>query len=491
LIALAYALFGGNSPGLLAHRGYDIVRVISTTFSDQGIYGTPLAVSASNIYLFLLFASFLKVSGADIIFQNIAIALTGKKRGGPAKMSVVASCLFGSISGSAVANVMSTGSFTIPLMKSQGYQKRFAGAVESVSSTGGQLMPPVMGAAAFVLSDFTGIGYGGICIAVLLPALMYYATLYKMIDIESVRHNLKGLTDDKNLPDLKQELKKSFRLIVPLFVLLFFLLVMKSTPMMSVIYSLGVLIFCSIIVKDNRLTLKKFLKGFADTGRSLPQVVSACACSGIVTGMFAITGLGLKFSNFIVQLGANDILLSLFLAMIICVILGMGLPATAAYIICATAIAPALVKIGIPILPAHLFLFYFASISAITPPVAVACYAAAAIANENAIKIGLTAVKLGIAGFIMPFVFVMNMDYLHFSFDILTIFTWISAFIVCYSGAIVIQSFNERKISWIERLLYCIVIYSAIQSGYLISAIGWILFSVLYWRSYLFKRLVR
>ncbi|MDR3244304.1 MAG: TRAP transporter fused permease subunit [Elusimicrobiota bacterium] len=479
LLAIAYALFGGDLPGLLAHRGYTFVRVISAIFSDQGLYGTPIGVSASNIYLFLLFASLLNASGADSIFQNIAIALTGKKRGGPAKMSVVASCLFGSISGSAVANVMSTGSFTIPLMKRLGYQKRFAGAVEAVASTGGQIMPPIMGAAAFILSDIASVPYATVCIAALLPSLMYFLTLFKMVDLESVKHKLEGLPPE-TLPNLKKEFKRSFKLIVPLIVLLVFLFGFKATPMIAVIYSIIALLLCSIIGKE-RLTIKKTISGLVSGSKNLTPVVSACACSGIVTAMLAITGLGLKFSNFIVQLGGSSILLSLILAMFVCIILGMGLPATAAYIICAAAIAPALVKIGMASLPAHLFLLYFASISAITPPVAVASYAAAGIAKENAMKIGITAVKLGIAGFALPFTFALNADYLHFGFDLKTLFTWVSAWTVCYSASIIIQGYTEQKITVIERLLYCFVVIMAIQSNYIISASGWLLFAALYW----------
>jgi TRAP transporter 4TM/12TM fusion protein len=480
IITVVYAMAGGNLPGILAHRGYRLSRVAATIFSDQGIFGTPVAVSASNIYLFLLFAGLLRVSGADMIFQNIAIALTGKKRGGPAKMAVVASCLFGSISGSAVANVMSTGTFTIPLMKRQGYQKRFAGAVEAVASTGGQIMPPIMGAAAFILSDITGTSYGAFCMAALLPAVMYYLTLFKMVDIESVKHGLKGLPEQE-LPSLKETLRRSFKLFFPLAVLLLFLLVLKATPMNSVIFAGAALVVCGFFSKDKRLTLMGVLKGFEDAGKNLPQVIAACACSGIVTGMFALTGLGLKFSNFLIQIGDSNILISLVLAMLICIILGMGLPAVAAYIICATAIAPALIKIGIPALPAHLFLFYFSCISAITPPVAVASYAASGIADENALKIGLTAVKLGIAGFVLPFAFVLNPDYLHLGFDTLTLITWISAFVVCYSAAVMVQGWTERRITAIERILFSAVIVMSIQSNFIISAAGWLLFAALYW----------
>jgi TRAP transporter 4TM/12TM fusion protein len=483
-ITVLYALFGGGLPGILGHRGYSLQRIVITIFSDQGIYGTPIGVSASNVYLFLLFAAFLSASGADRIFQNIAIAITGKKRGGPAKIAVVGSCFFGTISGSAVANVVSTGAFTIPLMKRQGYAPRFAGAVEAVASTGGQFMPPIMGAAAFVLSDISATPYAAVCIAALLPALMYYLTLFKMVDLESVKHGLVGLQSEE-LPNLKEVMKGSVKLIIPVIILLVLLLGVGMTPMLAAIYSMGAIIACGLLDRSDRLSLRRILDGFAGGVRSLPQVVAACACSGIVVGMFALTGLGLKFSDFIMQMGASSIIISLVLSMCICSVLGMGLPTTAAYIICATAIAPALIKIGIPALPAHLFLLYFASISAITPPVAIASYAAASIAEANALKVGLTAVKLGIAGFALPYTFVLNTDYLHMGFDVLTLFTWISAFTVCYSVAIALQGYVEQKITIIERLLYCVVVVMAIQTNYYLSFAGWVLFAALYLSRYL------
>ena len=447
MATMVYALFGSNLPGILGHRGYDFQRVVSTVFSDQGVLGTAIGVSASNVFLFLLFAAFLSVSGADKIFQDISIALTGKRRGGPAKMAVVASCLFGSISGSAVANVVSTGAFTIPLMKRQGYQHRFAGAVEAVASTGGQIMPPIMGAAAFVLADVSGTPYSTACLAALLPALMYYLTLFKMVDLESVKYGLQGVPEDE-LPDLKESVSRGFKLFIPLAVLLFLLLVIQTTPMLAAIYSMIAIVICGFLDKRDRLTIKDIINGFVEGSKSLPSVVSACACAGIVTGMFALTGL--------------------------------GLPTTASYIICATAIAPALIQIGVPGLAAHMFLLYFACISAITPPVAVASYAAAGIAEENPMRVGFTAVKLGIAGFVLPFVFTINTDYLHMGFDLLTLFTWVSAFVVCYAAACAIQGYVEQKITIFERIGYIVVICTAIQSSYVISLIGWALFAVLY-----------
>lgn len=485
---ILYALFGGELPGLFGHRGYNIWRVIATTFSDQGIYGTPIGVSATTVFLFLMFGAFLSASGASDIFQEIAIALTKSSRGGPAKMSVMASGLMGMISGSAVANVVSTGPFTIPLMKRQGYTARFAGAVEAVASTGGQIMPPVMGAAAFVLADIAETPYRTVCIAALLPAVMYYVTLFKMVDLEAVKSLLTPKMSGEQRP-MRQVMKKAFKLFIPLAVLLVLLLVVMTTPMIAAIWSMGAIIICGVLDRDKPITVREVVNGFTESTKSLPQVVSACACAGIVTGMFALTGLGLKLSDFIVSLGGSSIVISLFLSMIICVILGMGLPTTASYIICATAIAPALVALSIPKLAAHLFLLYFASISAITPPVAVASFAAAGLADENAFRVGLTAVKLGVAGFVLPFVFTLNPDYLHFGFDILTVATWISAFVVCYSAAIMIQGYVEEKISPLTRLLCLVIICLAIRSDLLSSFIGWALFAGMYWRGLRAKKL--
>lgn len=401
IIAILYGLFGDKIPGLFGHRGYNLRRVTLAIFSDRGVYGTPIGTSASNVYLFLLFAAYLNISGADIIFQDIAIALAGRKRGGPAKMSVIASAFFGTISGSCVANVVSTGAFTIPLMKKNGYRASFAGAVEAVSSTGGQIMPPIMGAAAFVLAEVTGISYGEVCIAAVLPALMYYVCLFKMVDLESVKYGLEGLPEDQ-IPDLKESLLRGLKLFVPVAVLLVMLMGLKTTPMRAAIVSIAAILIMGFLDSKDRMTLKGVVGGAVAAGKSLCAVVGACSTAGIVVAIFSLTGLGLKFSNFIVQMGGNAVVPSLILSMLVCAVLGMGLPTTAAYIVCATAIAPALTGLGIPTLAAHLFLLYFASVSAITPPVAVASYAAAGIADENPMNLGFTAVKLGITGFILP-----------------------------------------------------------------------------------------
>ena len=479
IVAIIYALTGDKIPGLFGHRGYSMQRVVLAIFSDRGVYGTPIGTSATNVYLFLLFAAFLSVSGADIIFQNIAIAAAGRKRGGPAKMAVIASAFFGTISGSCVANVVSTGAFTIPLMKRNGYPKKFAGAVEAVASTGGQIMPPIMGAAAFVLSDVAGVPYAEVCIAAILPALMYYICLVKMVDLEAVKHNLAGLSEDE-VPNLKESLARGMKLFIPVGVLLFMMLGLKTTPMKAAIFATAAILVTGVLDSKDRMTLKGVVNGAVAAGKSLCSVVAACSTAGIVVAVFSLTGLGLKFSNFIVQLGSNSLIPSLILAMLVCAILGMGLPTTAAYIVCATAIAPALTGLGLPILAAHLFLMYFASISAITPPVAVASYAAAGIAAENPMKVGLQAVKLGITGFILPFAFALNPDYITFGWNLQTLLTWISGMVVCYSLAIMLQGYVESRITVLERLAYLAVIVLAITPYMLNSLIGFVLFAALY-----------
>lgn len=479
IVAIIYALTGDKIPGLFGHRGYSMQRVVLAIFSDRGVYGTPIGTSATNVYLFLLFAAFLSVSGADIIFQNIAIAAAGRKRGGPAKMAVIASAFFGTISGSCVANVVSTGAFTIPLMKRNGYPKKFAGAVEAVASTSGQIMPPIMGAAAFVLSDVAGVPYAEVCIAAILPALMYYICLVKMVDLEAVKHNLAGLSEDE-VPNLKESLARGMKLFIPVGVLLFMMLGMKTTPMKAAIFATAAILVTGVLDSKDRMTVKGVVDGAVAAGKSLCSVVAACSTAGIVVAVFSLTGLGLKFSNFIVQLGSNSLIPSLILAMLVCAILGMGLPTTAAYIVCATAIAPALTGLGLPILAAHLFLLYFASISAITPPVAVASYAAAGIAEENPMKVGLQAVKLGITGFILPFAFALNPDYITFGWNLQTLLTWISGMVVCYSLAIMLQGYVESRITVLERLAYLAVIVLAITPYMVNSLIGFVLFAALY-----------
>lgn len=415
-ITVLYAFFGGNLPGVLGHKGYSLTRVVKSIFSEHGIWGMPLSVSANTVFIYLLFGAFLSACGADTIFRDLSVALAGGKRGGPAKIAVIASGIFGTISGSAVANVVSTGTFTIPLMKKVGYKKEFAGAVEAVASTGGQLMPPVMGAAAFLLSEIIGVSYATVCLAAAIPAFLYYIFIFIMVDIEALKNDLRGV-DKKDITALGPVLRRSAKLIIPVIVLVAGLLIFKFSPVRSAIYAMVAVIILSSLDKSDRFNLSKLIDAFTQAAQGSAQIVSACASSGIVIGMLSLTGLGLKFSNLIFSLGGTNLILCLIFSMVISIILGMGLPTTAAYIITATTVGPALINLGLPPLSAHLFLFYFAAISCITPPVAVASYAGAALADASPGKVGWEAVRLGFVAFIIPFAFVLSPTLIHLDFS--------------------------------------------------------------------------
>jgi TRAP transporter 4TM/12TM fusion protein len=457
LIFIAYSLWGGNLPGILGHKGYSINRIVTTVFSQQGIFGGPLTVSATILFIFLLFGAFLNASGADVIFKNLAVALTGRRRGGPAKIAVIASAIFGTISGSAVANVVSTGAFTIPLMKRQGYRSEFAGAVEAAASTGGQIMPPIMGAAAFLLSDMIGVPYRSVCVAALVPALMYYICLFIMVDVESLRHNLKGM-DAKDIPALAPVLRTSAKLLIPVLMLIIVLVFSGQSPSRSALFAIASLIVCSLLDRNNRFNFSMLSKAFTGCARSVAQICSACATAGIVIGVLSVTGLGLKLSTLVFQLGGTNVFLSLILAMIVSVILGMGLPASAAYIITAVTISASLIRMGLPVMATHLFLLYFSCASNITPPVAIASYAGAAIAEASPNKVSYEAMKLGSVAFIVPFAFVMNPLLISFDFSspldtLQTVFDFGCAILMAFPLAYGIQGYIHRRINIFLRCL--------------------------------------
>lgn len=456
LVTILYAFFGGNLPGVLGHKGYSLIRIVKSIFSEHGIWGMPLSVSANTVFIYLLFGAFLSACGADTIFRDLSITLAGGKRGGPAKIAIIASGIFGTISGSAVANVVSTGTFTIPLMKKVGYRKEFAGAVEAVASTGGQLMPPVMGAAAFLLSEFIGVSYASVCVAAAIPAFLYYIFVFIVVDAEALKHDLRGV-DKKDIPALLPVLKRSAKLIIPVLVLILSLLVFHFSPVRSAIYAMATVIILSLLDKEDRFSFSKLSSAFVQAAQGSAQIASACAASGIVIGMLSLTGLGLKFSNLIFALGGTNLFLCLLFSMVIAIILGMGLPTTAAYIITATTIGPALINLGLPPLSAHLFLFYFAAISCITPPVAVASYAGAALAEASPGKVGWEAVRLGFVAFLIPFAFVLSPALIHLDFSsaIKGIESLVNVATTLFAGmpfAYAIQGYAYGKINIILRL---------------------------------------
>jgi TRAP transporter 4TM/12TM fusion protein len=407
IVFLLYAYFGPYMPGYFAHRGYSLERIIEHLYMQtEGIYGIPLGVSSSFVFLFILFGSVLNKTGMGKFFIDLSMALAGHTTGGPAKVAVIASGFMGSVSGSSVANVVTTGSFTIPLMKSIGYKKDFAGAVEAAASTGGQIMPPVMGAAAFIMSEFLEIPYIKIAAAAAIPAVIYYVAVMIMVHLEACKYNLRGLPKDK-LPKAKEVLKEKGHLIIPLIGLVY-LLIKGYTALFAAFWAIVMTLAVSMIKKETRLDLKNFLGAFEDGAKGALGVAAACACAGMVVGVVTLTGFGLKIASGIVSLGHGNVLLTLFFTMIASIILGMGLPTTAKYIILAIMAAPALKQLGVHPLAAHMFILYFGVIADLTPPVAVAAYAGAGIAGGNTMRTGFNAVKLAIAGFIIPFIFALN-----------------------------------------------------------------------------------
>jgi len=406
-VFLIYSYFGPYMPGYFAHRGYSLERIIEHLYMQtEGIYGIPLGVSASFVFLFILFGAVLNKTGMGKFFIDISMALAGHTTGGPAKVAVIASGFMGSINGSSVANTVTTGSFTIPLMKSIGYDKNFAGAVEAAASTGGQILPPVMGAAAFVMSEFLEIPYIQIAAAAVIPAVIYYIAVMTMVHLEACKHGLRGLPKEK-LPKAKEVFKEKGHLILPIIGLVYFL-IRGNTPLFAAFWAIVMSVAISMVKKDTRMNLKDLFAAFEDGAKSALGVAAACACAGMVVGVVTLTGLGLKIASGLVSLGGGNLLLTLFFTMIASILLGMGLPTTAKYIILSIMAAPALVQLGVLPLAAHLFILYFGVIADVTPPVAVAAYAGAGIAGGNTMKTGLNALRLAVAGFMIPYIFALD-----------------------------------------------------------------------------------
>ena len=408
LIFVAYALAGPHLPWAIAHRGYSLERICSFLATDlDGLFGTTMSVSATVIFMFVMFGAFLEMSGCSDFFNKLAISLTGKIKSGPALSAVVASGLMGSINGSAVANVVGTGTFTIPLMKSRGYRPAFAGGVEAVASTGGQILPPVMGSGAFLMAAFTETQYIHICIAAAIPALLYYwgcgvavVSRTEMADIQ--------LMDPKDVPKSRDVMKTGWIYLVIIAILLYCLLWAQYSPLYSALWATCSVPIIMLFDKQKRFTLKSIIPALAKSAFSSMSIVIGCACAGFVVGMVSLTGIGVIFGDMMIQAAHEMLFPSLLFTGITCVILGMGLPTTAAYVIAASILAPSLIKLGLPALTAHLFVFYFACLSAITPPVALAAYAGAGIAKANPMSTGIEACKLGFAGFMVPFAFCYN-----------------------------------------------------------------------------------
>ncbi len=387
--------------------GLKLPRVIYTLFyGTSGVMGTPINVCAKYIVLFTIFGAFLERTGISQFFINLANCVAGASSGGPAKVAVISSALCGMVSGSSVGNTVTTGSVTIPMMKKTGYDADFAGAVEAAASTGGQIMPPIMGAAAFLMAEFMGISYAEVAMMAILPAFLYFGGIFMSVHLEAKRLGLKGIPKDQ-LPKFSELIKKIY-LLTPLVLLVW--LVSSNTRTMQTSAALAILaaIFVSLFDKENRITPKKFFEAMEAGGRGAITVAVACAMAGIVAGCITVTGLASKLITAVVAISGDMTMVALFLTMLCCIVLGMGVPTTANYCIMATTCAPILITLGIDKIPAHFFVFYFGIVADITPPVALAAYAGAAIAKGNPMKTGLNATKLAIAAFIVPYIFAMN-----------------------------------------------------------------------------------
>ena len=498
---LAYGLLGEYLPGELAHRGYGLDQLVNQlAFGTEGLYGTPTYVSATYIFLFILFGSFLEQAGMIKLFTDFAMGLFGHKLGGPAKVSVVSSALMGTITGSGVANVVTTGQFTIPLMKRFGYRPAFAGGVEATSSMGSQIMPPVMGAVAFIMAETINVPFVEIAKAALIPALLYFGSTFWMVHLEAKRANLRGLPKDQ-CPSAMAAVKERWYLLIPLAVLVY-LLFSGRTPMFAGTIGLAltaiVILGSAIILKVSSFALRIafwialgllcagffqlgigvifgviaalvvacwFIKGGRDTlviclhalvegARHAVPVGIACALVGVIIGVVSLTGVASTFAGYILAVGENNLFLSLILTMLTCLVLGMGIPTIPNYIITSSIAAPALLDLGVPLIVSHMFVFYFGIMADLTPPVALACFAAAPIAKESGLKISMWAVRIAVAGFVMPFMAVYE-PALMMQGDsyLMTLYMLVkAAFAIGLWGA-VFTGYLQRSLSWWERIL--------------------------------------
>lgn len=407
VFALLYCYFGRYMPEMFSHRGFTVERIINHMYlGTEGIFGTPLEVSSTFVFMFILFGSVLEKTGMGKFIIDLSLAMAGGTTGGPAKVAVVASGLMGTISGSSVANVCTTGMFTIPLMKSVGYKPYFAGAVEAVASTGGQIMPPVMGAGAFIMAQFLGVPYLQVAVAAIVPALLYYFAVMVQVHFEACRLGLKGLPKEQ-LPHLWKLLKDKGFLLIPL-VAIIYLLLAGYTPLFAAFWGINVSVLLSWLKKETRLTPVRLMEAFEAGARGALSVACACACVGMVVGMGTLTGLALRIAGAIVTLAGGKLILTLFFTMCASILLGTGLPTTANFIVTSTMAAPALLQLGVPPIAAYMFVFYFGIAADLTPPVALAAYAGAGIAGDDPMKTGAVAFKLALAGFIVPYVYVYN-----------------------------------------------------------------------------------
>lgn len=479
LIGISYALWGHHLGGIIWHREFSFSEVVEDlAYSFNGLWGSPIAVAASFVYMFLLFGAFLQKAGAGEFFFQLSTALAGRTRGGAAKVAVIASAFFGMISGSPTANVVTTGSFTIPVSRRSGYKPSFAAAVEAAASTGGSILPPIMGSSAFLMAAITQIPYISIVIAAIIPGILYYTSLLAMVHFEAIRLDLPK-ANKEDIPKVSNALKEGWHYFIPLVVLLFFLLNGYSASRTG-FYGVLAIILVSWFRKKTRMGVKQIFEAMVDGARSSIPVTTACAAAGLVISGIMSTGLGGKLTSVVLGLTEGMLLPTLILVMLICIILGMGMPVAAAYILTAMLAAPALMELGVSLMAAHLFIVYFSIFSAITPPVAVAAYAAAGIADSNPNKVGFEAVRLGLVGFIVPFMFVLEPA-------LLLDGPPIEIFVSFFTAVIGVLALSAGVIGWLKQGTTTVERMLLITSGLLLiyphvifSGIGILLFIVVF-----------
>jgi len=470
VLFLIYNWFGYLLPPPFGHGVSDFSYLLDIlVFTTDGIFGVPIQVVASYVFLFVMFGTFLSASGGGEFFFNLAALVTGRTRGGPAKIAVISSGLYGTMSGSPTSDVVATGSITIPVMKRLGYSPRFAAGVEVAASTGGSAMPPVMGSAAFILAEYTGVAYNDVVLAAIVPALLYYFGVFGQVHLRAVKYDLRPSEDE--IPTFRQTFSTGWVFVIPIVGIVVALLSGYSPTFTAGIGVLTMLI-ASMLKKSTRLSLWAIIEGLGDTTLRILPVAGACAAAGLVIGGLSMTGLGMKAANVILVLSNSDPIITLIIAAVVTIILGLGMPTPSAYILAAVLVGPALAKLGYPVLQSHLFLLYYAVLSALTPPIAVAALAAAAIANEDPFRIAFSAVRLAVVGFLLPFVFVWNPGLLLLAGVEANILAVIGGVVATVAIAIAVEATYGAKASTIERLALVAGAVAAITPQSIVSLAG-------------------
>lgn len=488
LVFVAYAFLGKYIPGFLNQPGMTLKKFTSLVYlTTDGIFGSPLYASASYVVLFVLLGAIMSVSGIGDYMTNLATSLFGHMRGGPAKVAVVASGFFGSISGSPTANVIGTGTFTIPMMKKNGFEPEFAAAVEATASTGGAIMPPIMGSTAFIMAEMLGIPYTAVAKAALIPAILYFLAVLFGVDISAAKHGLKGIPRSQ-LPKVRSMLKQIY-MLAPLIFLIFCMAVFNMTIVRSGLLTIIVTLVLVEINPKTRMTKEQWLQIPVQTVKSAVSVGIACAMAGIISGVIMGSGLGYRISSILTSVAGTSMLLLLVLTMVVSLIMGMGVPTTAAYLVLASLVAPTMIQLGIPPLAAHMFIFYFGCISSITPPVALAAYAGAGLAGCDPNKTGYKAFRLAFCSFLMPYLFVYNPVLLMEGGVLDILWSLVTALIGAYLLASGFEGFFFRwSLKWFERPLMILGAVMLIVPGMVTDLVGIAIIVVEFVTEFMFKR---